>query len=71
MSWWLRGYLAGYAAYFAYKIVRSYLWSTLFADHWAAITVGHAITGTLWPILVPLELIGVRAPLLFLFGGLR
>jgi len=63
---WVQLYLAGYALYVAYRVVYISFFYPLFSYEWVGLTLAYAVASVLWPILVVLELFGIRAPIYFL-----
>jgi membrane-associated PAP2 superfamily phosphatase len=59
-SWWIRGYLLGFALYLSYRLATATFWSH---DLWAYLLFGEVVKAVIWPIILPFDLVGIRYPL--------
>jgi hypothetical protein len=62
---WFRGYLLGYALYLPYRLATA-TWLELPAEHWHLFIIWEALKAALWPIFLPFDLAGIRAPIGYL-----
>ena len=64
-SWWVRGYLLGYALYLPYRLATATgrEWPD---GYWHAFIVWEALKAALWPVFLPFDLVGIRAPIGYL-----